>query len=397
MILALVAHILGLFVSAFVGGVLIGAIFSSGVRTGITAKLKHWKEYIHPKVLVLARSAANPVLAPSNNMWEAAAVFNPAALNLAGRTHLIYRAIGVDGVSRLGYASSADGIRFDERLPYPIYAAHDPRKGLPLTLRRYDPVMYPSGGSWGGCEDPRTVVIDGRVYLTFNGFDSWDCIRIGLISIEANDFLNKNWNWSTEKLLSKNGERHKNWMLFPEKIGGRFALLHSIICDDENRVRIEYVDDFDTYDPEKQSFESPDPQREPDRNIAWHYHMRSAAAPPVRTDKGWLLFYHAMDIKEPNRYKVGAMLLDLADPTRVIARASRPVLEPDMQYENDGKPGIVYASGAVVRDGTLYLYYGGGDRTTAVATVNLNEFVNALTGHARVEFTSSPALQRKGS
>jgi len=392
MILALIANIIALFISAFVGGVLIGVLLSPVVRKDVTTRLKHWTEYVHSKTLELSRSIANPVLAPSSNMWEAAAAFNPAALNLAGRTHLIYRAIGVDGVSRLGYASSADGVRFDERLPYPIYAAHDPRSHLP---RRYDPVMYASGGSWGGCEDPRMVLIEGRVYITFNCFDGWDNLRIGLISIEANDLLNKKWNWYPQKILSATGTRNKNWILFPEKIDGKFALLHSIICDDENRVRIEYVDDLDTYDPDKHLFESPDPQQVPDRDIAWHYRTRSASTPPLRTDKGWLVFYHAMDRAQPNRYKVGALLLDVNDPTRVIARATRPVLEPDMPYENDGKPGIVYASGAVVRGETLYLYYGGGDRTTAVATTNLNEFVTALLDKKPAALDSTPALMRK--
>jgi len=59
------------------------------------------------------------------------------------------------------------------------------------------------------------------------------------------------------------------------------------------------------------------------------------------------------------------MLLDLNDPTKVLYRASAPVLAPDESYENDGKPGIVYAGGAVVRDGKLFVYYGGLTRSSA--------------------------------
>ncbi len=116
----------------------------------------------------------------------------------------------------------------------------------------------------------------------------------------------------------------------------------------------------------------------PDRSIAWHVHLRSAGPPPIKTDKGWLVFYHAHDAIEPSKYKLGAMLLDLNDPTKVLRRASLPVLTPDEPYENEGKPGIVYACGSVVRDGTLYIYYGGGDKVVAVATAPLEDFLNAL-------------------
>jgi predicted GH43/DUF377 family glycosyl hydrolase len=106
--------------------------------------------------------------------------------------------------------------------------------------------------------------------------------------------------------------------------------------------------------------------------------MRSAGPPPLKTSRGWLVFYHAMDPKEPNLYKLGAMLLDLTDPTKVLARAVAPVLSPDEHYENHGKPGIVYAAGAVVRNGKLFVYYGGADKVVCVATTPLNTFLDAL-------------------
>ena len=152
-----------------------------------------------------------------------------------------------------------DGIIFDERLPYPIYFAHMTR-GVQNARRIYSPVIYPSGGSWGGCEDPRMVVIDGRVYVTFNMFENWT-LRVGLISIDEKDFLAKNFSaWDGPTILS-HGERDKNWVLFPEKINGKFAVLHSIIDHDENHVRIEFTDDlstlsekkFETYRPAKNS------------------------------------------------------------------------------------------------------------------------------------------------
>ena len=128
----------------------------------------------------------------------------------------------------------------------------------------------------------------------------------------------------------------------------------------------------------KRDFETIDPQKVPDTPIAWHIHVRSAGPPPIKTDKGWLVLYHAHDAKEPNRYKLGAMLLDLVDPTKVLYRATAPILSPDETYENHGKPGIVYACGAVVRDGKLFVYYGGADKVVCVATAHLDSFLDAL-------------------
>jgi len=363
-------NIIALLFSFFVTGALLGAAFSKPIREKLVKLLR----LEHLQRLLLKRSDHNPILRPGTHPWTAEAVMNPAAAVLGGRTHLIYRAIGTDGISRLGYASSPDGITFDKRLPYPIYVARNPHN-LALHLRRYSPVLYPSGGSWGGCEDPRMVVVDGKVYVTFNMFENWR-LRVAAIWMSVEDFLAERFDaWRGPVILS-HSDRDKNWVLFPKKIGGQFAVLHSVIGDDENHVRIEYCDNLATL---KQSrFVSPDPQRVPDKPVAWHVHTRSAGPPPVRTDRGWLVFYHAHDARESHRYKLGAMLLDLVDPTKVLYRAAAPVLSPDEYYENDGKPGIVYAAGAVVRNGTLFVYYGGADKVVCVATAPLEAFLDAL-------------------
>mgnify|MGYP003346235348 FL=1 len=162
---------------------------------------------------------------------------NPAAIKLDGGTYLLYRAIGADGVSRLGLATSDDGKTF-KNLPFPIYNPSRPAQ-RDAEKRRYNPVLYPSGGSWGGYEDPRIVEIDERLYMTMNVFDGWDYIRVAVVSISKKDFLKKNLSaWSPPTILSKPGQRHKNWVLFPEKINGKFALLHSI----SPKIEIAYLD-----------------------------------------------------------------------------------------------------------------------------------------------------------
>src|SRR3989338_4245078 len=362
---------LALLLSFFVVCCILGAVFSPSFRKAFTRATA--------KGVKLSRTLINPIIRSGTHPWQAEAVFNPAAALAGGRPHLVYRAIGTDGLSRLGYASSKDGITFDERLPYPVYVTAD-SSTMPAGARRYSPFMYPSGGSWGGCEDPRMVVIEGTLYVTFNMFENW-LLKVGYISIAAEDFLAKRfYKWDGPYILSSSG-RDKNWVLFPEKIRGQFAVLHSIIGDTNERVRIEYTDDLKTL--KNRLFVSPDPQQMPDRPLAWHTRVRSAGPPPLKTDKGRLVFYHAHDARKAHRYKIGAMLLDLADPTKIVARAHASVLEPDFDYENTGKPGIVYACGATIQNGILYLYYGGADKVICVAIAKLYRFLDALiAGHA---------------
>ncbi len=368
----LFVYIIAALFSFFVAGALLGALFSKVIREKLV-RLLHL-EYLQR--VLLRKSLHNPILRPGKTPWTAEAVLNPAALNLGGRTHLIYRAIGMDGVSRLGYASSPDGIVFDKLLPYPVYVAQKPRN-IPGHVRRYSPVLYPSGGSWGGCEDPRMVAIDGRVYITFNMFDGWDYIRVAEISIAEEDFLAQQfWKWDGPHILSKPGEIHKNWVLFPEKIDGKYAILHSIAPT----VEVAYRDSIEDIGTTEDFIDSWAGARNtlPERKDVWDSYLRSPGPPPVKTSRGWLLFYHAIEAREPTRYKLGAMLLDLNDPTKVLYRSKGPVLVPDEAYENHGKPGIVYACGTVLHDGTLFVYYGGADKVVCVATTPLEEFVTTL-------------------
>lgn len=353
-------------------------------RVKIASSAIHRKVGRKPRALDLHRSLHNPVINPiSGSYWESEAVFNPGAVTLGGRVHLFYRALGPDGISRVGYASSRDGFHFDKRYPHPVYmpetvtesAKHHPYTS-PVRLS-YNTGLYVSGGGWGGCEDPRAVKIDDRVYLTFNIFNGWHSIRVGLTSISEDDLEQGRWNWRRFVFLSPPNERHKNWVLFPEKVEGKYALLHNLYNNDPSRVCVEYLDDIELKEPTP-SFESPDPHLLPDRVLAWHNRTRGVGPPPVRTRYGWLLFYHAMDKDDPNRYKLGALLLDLKDLGQVLYRSRYPILEPDEWYENDWKPGIIYASGAIVKDDTLFIYYGGGDKHVGVAYTNLDNFVSKL-------------------
>ena len=337
---------------------------------------------VSPLNLQLNRFNRNPILSPGTYEWESEAVFNPAAFVDNGRVHLLYRAMGPDGISRIGYASSADGVHFDERLPYPVYT---PSLGFGLPAPnedrsswRYDPELYPSGGGWAGCEDPRAVKIDGRVYMSFCAFNGWDFMRQAITSIELDHVNQKHWRWQPPKLISQPGTPQKNWVIFPEKINGKYAVLHGL----SPKIHIEYVDSFDDLNEHNHIKSLPSAggygYHDPSRTKHWDRRVRGAGAPPLRTPMGWLLLYHATDQRDPGKYKLGAMLLDLDDPTKILYRSNAPVLGPDEWYENDGKAGVVYTCGAVILNENLIVYYGAGDKHIAVARTNVEQFVNAL-------------------
>lgn len=365
------------------------------VRKTIKKKLikkivKNKKKGIH-----LIKSSSNPIMEPRAYSWESQAVLNPAAIYLNGRVHLFYRALGNDGVSRIGYASSYDGINFDERLSYPVYSLKNIellKDNWPFTspvFPSYNTNLYASGGGWGGCEDPRAVLIEGNVYITFNIFDvsngwKWDSMAVAVISIKENDLLNKKWFWKNFSYLSHPGDRQKNWVLFPEKINGKFVIFNNLDKGDPSRVFVSYVNKLDTSETPTIK-DAPDPQVLPDHIVAWHKRTRSAAAPPIKTKDGWLLLYHAMDKDGSPGYKLGALLLDLKDPNKVLYRAQHPILEPEEWYENDWKPGIIYASGVIVKNGILYVYYGGGDKRIALATIKLKDLLESMKKNGKVK------------
>lgn len=347
-----------------------------------------------PPAAGLERHERNPILQPeASRRWESKAAFNPAAAHRGGKVHLLYRAIGDDDVSVLGYASSRNGRDIDDRSETPAYAASG-LAAFEASRASTPPVPYGSGGGWnGGCEDPRLTFIGKDAYLFYTAFDGWGSIRIGMTSIDAGDFLRKRWRWRPQAFLSPPGEIHKNWVLFPQKIGGKFAILHSI----SPRIQIAYLKSLKDLKGEKTIIKSR--YEKAPRGRAWDSWVRGAGPPPIKTKDGWLLLYHAMDDRDPGRYKLGAMLLDLKNPEKIVARSKKPILEPDECYENEGfKSGVVYCCGAVVKDGRLIIYYGGADTVVCAAETPLEAFLHDLKKAGKAVLPRSkaaPAAKRK--
>lgn len=325
--------------------------------------------------LVLKKIANNPILRPiAEHFWENRAVFNPAAIYDSGKIHLIYRALGDEDVSRLGYASSTDGTTIDERSDSPIYG---PRKAFEMGgtgVGSYTGSNFSSGGGiYGGIEDPRLSKIDDTMYMMYVAYDGGNPPRVAMTKISVDDFRVKNWNWSDPVLISRPGVVDKNASVLSEKIRDQYVIFHRIYPD----ILIDYVPSMDMFDGE--TFLAGQFRIGP-RPGMWDSNKVGIGAPPIKTDKGWLLIYQAVGHQEGNKYKIGAMLLDPEHPEKVLYRSHYPILEPDRWYENEGhKFGVVYPCGAVIHDGLLRVYYGGADTVVCEAHAPINDFLDELT------------------
>ena len=111
------------------------------------------------------------------------------------------------------------------------------------------------------------------------------------------------------------------------------------------------------------------------REDSWDSKKIGISGIPIETEKGWLLIYHGVD-KKASIYRLGAVLLDKDDPSKVIGRLKNPIFEPRTHYEREGiVSNVVFSCGTVVRGEILYVYYGGGDRVLGVATANINDIL----------------------
>lgn len=317
----------------------------------------------------------NPIIAPRPHVpWDSRAAFNSAAVYEDGKVHFVYRALGDTDLSVLGYASSKDGITIDERSDEPIYIPREPWETPGNHAFKTFADHFMSGGGYGGVEDPRITKVDDKFYMTYVAFDGANPPRVALTSITVDDFINKRWDkWESPKLISSPGMVNKNAVIFPEKVKGKYVIYHRIYPN----VLIDYVDDLNFDDNYLQGHHFIPP-----RKGHWDSKKIGAGAPPIKTEDGWLFVYQSVGHQDPSRYKIGAMLLDLEDPSKVITRTSSPIVSPVETYENDGfKAGVVYPCGAAVVDGQLHVYYGGADTVVCAASTDLKHFLKQMKMH----------------
>lgn len=339
-------------------------------------EIEEEQEEEHP---LLERIADNPILKPvSDNEWESIAAFNPTSFECdEGNIYIIYRAIGDDDVSLFGCAVSEDGVKIKKKFSQPVYLPRESFEGAGKRQTKGSKVFsryMSAGGGQGGCEDPKTTRIGNKVYLTYVAYDGENPPRAALSSIELEHIKKGDWEkWTRPVLISPPNIIDKSAILLPEKVNGKYVIFHRIFPN----ILVDFVDDLSSFDGETFFLQgehkiSPSP-------LSWDSKKISVASAPIKTKYGWLAIYHAVGYQEPLRYKIGAMLLDLDDPTKVLKRSRKPILEPETEYENSGhKYGVLYPGGANIKNGTLFVYYGGSDKYTCVATAPFEQFLNQL-------------------
>ncbi len=305
------------------------------------------------------RSPKNPIILPKKeNKWEEKATFNPAAIFLNGKTHIVYRAMSQDNTSTFGYAMTKNGVDIIERLSLPVYVPREEFENKKINNQN------------SGCEDPRLTKIGKNIYVCYTAFDSIGPPRVAISSISEKDFISQNWKWEKPFLITPQGLDDKDTCLFPQKFPLGYFILHRV----GNEICGDYLSTLDfKHEMVKKCIRIIGP-----RINTWDSAKVGISAPPLKTKYGWFLLYHGVS-KSHNTYRIGCVLLDLKDPAIVLARSSDPIFEPVEEYEKSGVVNnVVFPCGMVLKDSLLYIYYGGADKVVGVATMKLDILLKAL-------------------
>ena len=225
-------------------------------------------------------------------------------------------------------------------------------------------IIFPvSGNESNGIEDARFVKFtddDGTVtyYATYTAYNGHNILPQ---LIETQDFLHF-------RVLTLNGDavQNKGMALFPRRIHGRYAMLSR--QDDENI--------FIMFSDNPHYWSSPQVLLRPAE--AWESVKVGNCGSPIETPEGWLMVTHG--VGPMRKYCIGAALLDLEDPTRVIGRLREPLLSPHGVEREGYVPNVVYSCGSLIHGDKLILPYAMSDTATAVASVSLDELFAALKG-----------------
>lgn len=212
-----------------------------------------------------------------------------------------------------------------------------------------------------GLEDPRVTEIDGLYHITCSAVgDGGICV----VLLTTTDF----------RVLARHGAilppENKDVCLFPARQGGDYVILHrpsGAWC--KPGIWIAHSPDLVHWGAHR-FLAGPRPGR-------WDGDRIGAGPPPIRTPRGWLVIYHGSG---PQGYCLGAILLDIEDPGRVLARSDQPLAAPRADYERDGFfSDVIFCNGlAETGDGELWLYYGAADRVTAGGRLSVRDVLDTL-------------------
>jgi predicted GH43/DUF377 family glycosyl hydrolase len=223
-------------------------------------------------------------------------------------------------------------------------------------------VLYPAmSAEAAGMEDARFVrFVDDDGSVTFYAsYTAYSGSHISQQLLETEDFR-----LFTSTPMVGPAAADKGLALFPRRIRGHFA---AMCRSDRESNSIAYSD---------HPFEWTDSVRCQRPVRAWEALQLGNCGPPIETEAGWLVLTHGVG---PMRtYRIGAILLDLDDPTRILGQLRQPLLSPAADEQDGYVPNVVYSCGAMVHAGTFVLPYGIGDAAIGVATAPLDELLSAL-------------------
>ncbi|GAA4243820.1 glycosidase [Dactylosporangium darangshiense] len=299
------------------------------------------------------REATNPLLTAGDWPYPINSVFNPGACLHNGDTVLVCRVEDRRGISHLTVARSKDG-----RTNWVV-------DGKPLIAD--DPT---DAHSCWGVEDPRVTYVQelGAYVIAYTAYGpGGPCV--GLARTE--DFL------TVESLGVVMPPEDKNASLLPRMIDGHYVLFHRPVS-----VLSARADVWLSKSTDLRSWTTPDPVMQARSGPWWDATRIGMGPPPIETPHGWLAVYHGVKaMVATSIYRVGLVMLDLDDPTKVIRRTPSWVLGPDTDYERVGDvPNVVFPSGLVLDETTdeLRLYYGAADLTVGMASARFSEVVDYL-------------------
>lgn len=262
---------------------------------------------------------------------------DPRKLEYKGKTYLTT-------ISHLRLVCSEDGVHFREPADFPscIFG-----KGVLETF---------------GIEDCRISRIEGAYYLTYTQV-SENGVGVGLMRTS-------DWRHFTREGMIL-PPHNKDCALFEEQVGGRYYCLHrpSGIGLGGNFMWVSSSHDLRNWGGHHCILHT--------REGWWDSARVGAGAAPIKTEEGWLEIYHGAD--HHDRYCLGALLLDLDDPTRVIARSFDPIMEPDFDYEQEGFYGnVVFTNGYLLNGDEIVLYYGASDEVICGARLSVEEILSGI-------------------
>ena len=238
---------------------------------------------------------------------------------------------------------------------------------FPAESQLAERVIFPAGPNESrGMEDARFVRFtadDGRVtyYATYTAYDGFSILPQ---LIETTDFLS-----FTISTLNGDAAQNKGMALFPRQIGGKYAMLSR---KDRENLHLATSNDVHHWNDVVELYRP---------RAAWELLQIGNCGSPIETEEGWLVLIHG--VGPMRRYAIGALLLDLDDPRRVIGQLREPIIEPDETEREGYVPNVVYTCGAIVHGERLVIPYGFSDAGIAVGHVALADLLEALVASRR--------------